>query len=290
MNKYLVSVDIEGITGVVGKSFSSMSGDNYQLARNYMASDVNAVVDGILAADRNAWILVKDAHGAATNLDLTKLHPKAHIMQGWGEIMSMVCPIDKTFTGVFLVGYHAGGENSNAVLAHTMSSSIHKIKVNGKTFNETGMAAIETGIHNVPIAFISGDDHAIREAKQQLGKNNLTCVTVKKSMGRDAAISMSLSMAAQALTAGANQATLELLADKRKPFILTKPLETEICLYNVGYQISVFAKIAATLKFDKSYSFDKRNFSVTFRSKTTQEMVNKIELLLKILYGVKSAM
>ena len=58
MNKYLISADIEGITGVVNKEFSKENGKFYPLGCRYMASDVNAVIQGILNADFDAEIVV----------------------------------------------------------------------------------------------------------------------------------------------------------------------------------------------------------------------------------------
>jgi D-aminopeptidase len=54
MNKYLISVDIEGITGVINKQFAKKDGKYYQLGCSYMLNDVNAVVQGIVNADPDA--------------------------------------------------------------------------------------------------------------------------------------------------------------------------------------------------------------------------------------------
>lgn len=48
MNKYLISVDIEGITGVINRDFANKDGKYHQLGCDYMTSDVNAVVQVFL--------------------------------------------------------------------------------------------------------------------------------------------------------------------------------------------------------------------------------------------------
>ena len=194
MNKYLISVDIEGITGVINKNFASKEGKYYQLGCGYMTSDVNAVVQGILNADPDAWIVIRDAHEDAVNLNLEELHPKANLIQGWGPTLNMLAGLDQTFKGVFLVGYHAGGKNNKAVLGHAFSSRVHYLKINGKFMNETGMAALYAGHYNVPVAFVSGDDCAINEAREQLG-DVVVGVVVKQSLSRDSAISLPLEQA-----------------------------------------------------------------------------------------------
>ncbi|MFA6408849.1 MAG: M55 family metallopeptidase [Gammaproteobacteria bacterium] len=288
MSKYLISVDIEGITGVVDKSFADLQGKHYELAKRYMLSDVNAVVEGILSADPEAEIIVRDAHGAATNLDLERLHPKASLVQGWGSTLSMVYPCDSSYAGVFLVGYHAGGHNLEAVLAHTYSSMIHSIHVNDLLINETGIAALHAGFYNVPAAFISGDDETIREAKNQLKGHTLVAVTVKESLGRDSALSISLNKSRELLSEGAKKATINLQNRIAKPFKITTQLRTEIKMYNAGYRTSIFARIANVLAFDTAYQFDRENFVIRYKAKTAMEMLQRLTLIAELIYGSKA--
>jgi D-amino peptidase len=285
-NKYLISADIEGITGVVSNEFASAAGKFYPLAQRYMMSDINAVVRGILQGDPEAWIVVRDAHGSAMNLDLEKLHPRAHLIQGWGNEMSMVTAVDASYKGVFLVGYHAGGQNDNAVLAHTYSRVVHQVKVNGKWINETGISALYAGHFNVPIAFVSGDDHAVAEAKKQLGKD-VVDVAVKQSLARDAALSLSLAMAQDVLEKEACRATLLLLKNKFKPMVFTTPVAVEVSLYNIGYTVSVYAKIKALLGFDGAYTFDDASWTISYRAKNQMEAFLRLTLLAALIYAVK---
>jgi len=286
MNKYLISVDIEGITGVMSREFSSSSGKFYSLAQRYMASDVNAVINGILQGDPDhPWIVVRDAHGRATNLDLERLHSDASVIQGWGHHVDMVASLDETYAGVFFVGYHAGGQNSNAVLAHTAASSIHWVKVNGMMINETGINALIAGYYKVPVAFISGDDGAVYEAEQQLGKGNIIGVEVKKSLARDSALSLSLIQAQRLLENGACEATRRLLAKKFTPFVVNLPLMMEIKFYNIGYLVSVYAKIKGALSFDNAYAFDDENFIISYSAKTQLEACQRLDLIVKLVYA-----
>ena len=224
MNKYLISVDIEGITGVIDKSFSKESGNHYPLACRYMASDVNAVIQGITRADPDAEIVVRDAHGAhAINLDLEKLHPQASLIQGWDTVQNMLTGLEADFAGVFCVGFHAGGQNTEAVLGHTLHSIVQYIKINGKLVNETGIFALYAGHINVPIAFISGDDHTIKEAREQLGEEFIG-VIVKKSYSRGCAASLSLEQARKLLEKGAADAVTKIQKKQLNIFKLPSPI------------------------------------------------------------------
>ncbi|MDR1057055.1 MAG: M55 family metallopeptidase [Coxiellaceae bacterium] len=288
MSKYLISADIEGITGVINKNFSKESGKRYQCACRYMASDVNAVTQGIINADPEAIVIVRDAHGAtATNLDLEQLHPQARLIQGWNAIQNMLTGLDRGFKGAFLVGYHAGGQNVDAVLGHTMHSIIHSARVDGKVVNETGIFALYAGYMNVPIAFISGDDHAIHEAQEQLG--DVVGVAVKQSYGRGCAVSLSLEQAKTLLEKGAEEAVYKLQQNKFEIFTIGTPISLEIKFYDSGVRISVLKYLSEILEFDPVYKFDCETRTVVFNSLDVLEMLQRLNLIMFLIYGIQSS-
>lgn len=288
MNNYLISVDIEGITGVVNKTFSKENGEKYKLACKYMLSDVNAVIQGIVNIDSDAQIIVRDAHGNnATNLDLEQLHPSAKLIQGWNATQNMLTGLTSDFMGVFFVGYHAGGNNVNAVLGHTMHSIIHTIKVNNKLLNETGLFALYAGNLNIPVVFISGDNHAIIEAKEQLGEE-IVCVVVKESYGRACASSLSLKQAKSVLEINASIAVKKLQQKKFFPFKLNKPLCLEMKFYDSGVRISLIQNLFEILNFDKKYNFSILNKTLKFKVNTVTEMIQRLNVILQLIYGMQS--
>ena len=288
MSKYLISADIEGITGVINKEFSKESGRFYQMACRYMTSDVNAVVQGILHADADAEIVVRDAHGAsAVNLNLESLHPKARLIQGWDAVQNMFTGLEKDFSGVFLVGYHAGGQNIEAVLGHTMHSIINSVKVNGKLLNETGIFALYAGFYDIPVAFISGDDHAVKEAKEQLG--DVVGVEVKKSYNRSCGNSLSLEQARVLLEKNSSLAVAKLQQKSFKAFKVASPVTMEVKLYDTGVRVSAFRNLAEILKFDATYKFNLDERTVTFTTEDVLEMLARLNMMLHIVYGIQSS-
>jgi D-amino peptidase len=278
MNKYLISADIEGITGVINKNFAKKDGKYYQLGCEYMISDVNAVVQGILNVDADAWIVVRDAHGDTVNLNLVELHPKANLIQGWGPGQNMLAGLDQTFKGVFLVGYHAGGGNNKAVLGHTLNLQVHYVKINGKDVNETGIAAFYAGHYNVPIAFISGDDCAVNEAREQLG--DVVGVVVKQSFARDSAISLPLEQAQLLLEKSAADAVIKLQQNNFSVFKAEAINTLEIGFYNTGYGISVFQSLSEVLSFDPVYKFDHEKLAITFGAAGVLELLQRFNMLM----------
>lgn len=288
MNKYLISADIEGITGVVNRSFSNDSGKCYQLGCRYMASDVNAVAQGILNADPEAEIVVRDAHGgSATNLNLELLHPKVRLIQGWDAQQNMLAGLDQSFKGVFLVGHHAGGQNIGAVLGHTMCSLINFVKINNKIVNETGLLALYAAHYNVPVAFISGDDCAVNEAREQLGED-IVGVTVKRSLGRGCADSLSLEQARVLLEKKAAEAVAKLQQNYFSPFKVSTPVVAEIKFYDTGVRASVLQNLAEVLAFDATYEFSCKEHTVNFSSDNGLMMLQRFSMLLFLIYGIRS--
>ncbi len=289
MNKYLISVDIEGITGVIDKNFSKESGKYYPHACRYMASDVNAVTQGILKVDPDAEITVRDAHGThAINLDLEKLHPKARLIQGWDTIQNMLTGLEQDFAGVFCVGYHAGGQNTEAVLGHTLHSIIQYTKINGNLVNETGIFALYAGHYHVPIAFISGDNHTINEAREQLGEE-VVGVVVKQSYSRGCAASLSLEQARKLLEKGAADAVAKIQQKQLKIPKVPSPVTLEIKFYDSGVRISILQHLAEILAFDPTYKFNCQEHLLAFSSKDALEMLKRLNMIMFLVYGIKSS-
>lgn len=286
MHSYLISADIEGITGVCTNEFTFHGGKSYELGKRYMAHDINAVAEGILAADSAADITVRDAHGSATNVDLEKLHPKVKLLQGWGNLINMVAPAGENFCGVYFVGYHAGGHALNAVLSHTFCGAIRKFEVNGKIFNEAGINAIEASRYNIPVAFVSGDDIVCHETQSVL--EGAVYITVKQSFARDSTISLPLAKSKELLFKGAKEATEKLQANKIAPFKLHTPAEIKIALRDRVGKACIYAPVEALLRFDAAYSFNKDDLTLTYKAASPEDFMNKFNLITHIIYGLSA--
>ncbi|EKD45634.1 MAG: hypothetical protein ACD_69C00201G0004, partial [uncultured bacterium] len=226
-------------------------------------------------------------HEDAVNLNLEELHPKANLIQGWGPVQDMLAGLNSSFSGVFLVGYHASGSNNKAVLGHTLNSLVHYIKVNDQFVNETGIAALYAGHYDVPIAFVSGDDCAISEARKQL--NDVVGVVVKQSFARDCTISLPLEQAQYLLERGAADAVMKLQQQQFTVFKIPGPIKMEIAFYNTGLRVSVFQCLVEILEFDSSYKFDQEKLSVTFEADNALNALQRVNMLMYLVYGIKSS-
>ncbi len=80
--KVIISVDMEGISGIVDGSMTGRDKHDYGKGRALMVADVNAAIDGILEVDPEAEIVVSDAHGGMINIEPEELNEAAVLVRG----------------------------------------------------------------------------------------------------------------------------------------------------------------------------------------------------------------
>jgi len=179
--KVFISVDMEGICGLVNWDETDPKGQDYALFRKLMTEEANAAIEGALQAGATE-ILVRDAHNTARNILPDLLRPEAVLLRDWsGGVLSMMEGIDGSFDAVIFVGYHARSGTPNAVLKHTMSTTIYDVILNGKKMPEAGINAAIAGLFDVPVVFVAGDLALTRQAEELLG--NVETVAVKEGIG-----------------------------------------------------------------------------------------------------------
>ena len=223
--KVFISVDMEGIAGVVHGDQTSSSGNDYNLARRWMTEEVNAAIRGAIEAEATE-ILVNDSHGSMRNVIASELNPAARLITGSPKPLSMMEGIDDTFDAVIFIGYHAHAGTKDGVLDHTYSGSrIASIKVNGIELGETGLNALIAGWYNVPVVLVAGDSTVCSQAQEELGKE-LEVAPVKKAVGRYSANTL-IPQKAQELIQKKTVLALKKAATM-KPFKLNPPYRFEL--------------------------------------------------------------
>jgi len=78
---------------------------------------------------------------------------------------NMMLGIDESFDAVVFIGYHAKAGTENATLAHTSSGNVIDLSINGVSLPEAGYNALIAGLHDVPVAFLAGDDWICQQAE-----------------------------------------------------------------------------------------------------------------------------
>jgi D-amino peptidase len=179
--KVFISVDMEGVCGVIHWEDVSRSGKDYGLFRRLMTLETNAAIEGALAVGATE-IVVRDSHGSARNILPDVLHPAAELIRDWsGGPFSMMEGLDETFDAVIFVGYHASANIPDAVLKHTMSGTLYNVTLNGRVMPEAGINGFIAGNVGVPVVMLAGD-RAICEQAEGLF-DNLVTAPVKEGIG-----------------------------------------------------------------------------------------------------------
>ena len=179
--RVFISVDMEGIAGVISGSECSSRGPDYNYFRKIMTEETNAAIEGALNSGA-INIIVRDGHGAKTNIFPDLLHPKAKLLRGiTSRPENMMLGIDDTFDAVIFIGYHAKAGTEDGVIAHTSSGNVIDLSVNGNSLPEGGYNALIAGLYDVPVVFVAGDNWICNQLKDLLGEV-VTCET-KIGMG-----------------------------------------------------------------------------------------------------------
>lgn len=179
-----ISVDMEGITGLVDANDVQPGGQDYERGRQMMAEDVNAAVRGAIAAGATD-ITVNDAHGPMRNLLPEALHPAARLIRGKPKNMGMLDGLAADHDAVICVGYHSRS-GTLGVLSHSfMGHEIEDMWLDGRPVGEIGLAHATAAALGVPVAVLTGDDRACEEMTEW--DASVTTVAVKYARDRFAA-------------------------------------------------------------------------------------------------------
>jgi D-amino peptidase len=247
-----ISVDMEGIAGVVNEAQLAPGGFEYEKFRRLMTAEANACIEAAFAAGATK-VTVSDSHGNGLSLIPEELNPRARLIRSWPRPLMMMDGIDGGYDAAILLGYHASIGVAGAVRAHTMSSKrFYDVRLNGQHASEAMLSAATAGHYGVPIILISGDNLTVSEAQNTLG-SKIAGAVVKRAIGYHSADNLS-PLAARALIGSETKAALQRLKDF-KSYVLTRPVTVEISFKQMlnaeilAYLPNVERVDGATIKF-----------------------------------------
>lgn len=226
--KVYISVDMEGIGGVVTGDQLGPDGFEYQRAREWTTNELLTAIEAARSAGATE-ILVSDSHGNGENILIDKLPKDVQIVRSWPRPLMMMEGIDDTFDAALFIGYHSSTHNKRGVRAHTISSGrLADVRLNGISVPEAVINAAIAGHFGVPVVMISGDDAIIEEAQDLLG--DIEGAVVKWAYSFHSARTLTPE-AANDVIRGSVKRALERLQDF-KPYALETPVELEISFKN----------------------------------------------------------
>jgi D-amino peptidase len=220
-----ISVDMEGVAGVVHSDQCRRGAGGYDEACDLMTAEGNAAALGAFAGGASE-VLLNDSHGDMRNLRLERLDPRVQILSGNLKQFSMAEGLETgRFDLAFFVGYHGGAGTQNSILDHTYRSTVvSEIRVNGRACNEAALNALVAGHGGAAVALVTGDENACKQCKEQLC--GIDTVTVKWAVGRLAARSLHPQEARARIRDAAERAVRE--ADRFQPFAMDPPYRLEM--------------------------------------------------------------
>jgi D-amino peptidase len=234
--KIFISVDMEGISGVVQPAQLGPEGFEYQRAREWMTGEVNAAIAGIRASGP-AEIVVCDSHGNGQSVLIDQLPDDVRIVRGFPRPMEMMQGIDDSFSAAVFIGYHASEWTANAVRGHTISSArLLGVKLNGTEVSEGMYNAALAGQFGVPVAFVSGDRLAVTQLQQVAA--SAEGVIVKEPYGYHSALTVTPARGQAMIREGLARAMAKL--GSLTPYRLSGPINLE-----VGFKLTLDAERAA---------------------------------------------
>ena len=186
--KVHISVDMEGIAGVVTPEQLGPAGFEYGRFREFMTGEALAAVQAAKAAGATE-IVVADSHGNGQNLLIEKFPDDVKVIRSWPRRLGMMAGVDGGVDAAIFIGYHAGTNNATGVRAHTFSSAtLTRVALNGVNVTEGSWNAAVAGQFNVPVIMMSGDDAAIAEVRKAIG--NIEAAETKQTLGFHSALTI----------------------------------------------------------------------------------------------------
>lgn len=270
--KVFISVDMEGIGGVVTAEQLNPAGFEYAKFREYMTAEALAAIAGAREAGATEFVIA-DAHGNMQNLLIDRFPAGVTIVRGAPRPLMMMEGIDSTFSAAIFIGYHSATTNTQGVRAHTISSATFSaVTLNGRPMSESSINAIIAGSYGVPVVMVSGDEQAVGEVQAFTG--NVEGAIVKRSISFHAAAVMTPEASQSLIRAKAKAAMLRLRDFKPVPssgpfrldlsyksytpaeMMAYLPGIVRVDAHTVRYQATTIRDISRFLEFATSYRAD----------------------------------
>lgn len=221
--KVFISVDLEGIAGIVDWDQCTRTGSDYALGRRLALGEVNAAIEGAQAAGADE-ILVNDAHSVMRNLPPDELAGHAEYLSGRHKPLYMMQGLDGSTDAVVYLGYHAAMPTPG-ILSHTYNpAAITDVRINHVMAGESGLNALVAQHFGVPVALVTGDQYVGPEAEPFCP--GVSAVQVKESVSRYAARNLHPERARERVHRGVADALRRL--DTLAPPRITLPATVEV--------------------------------------------------------------
>ena len=239
--KVFISVDMEGVSGLVRWADVITAGLDFERNRRFMTQDANAAVAGAFEGGATE-VVVEENHGVEElcDLRLDEIDPRCRVVRGAGRpFATTMAGLDASVGVVLLVGHHARAGSRPGIMAHTVSYERFKaVRVGGRDCGEPEIFAIRAGELGVPVGLISGDQVAIQQLRARAPWAE--GVEVKRALSNVAGDVIPPARAQALIRDGARRAVARAIAAELRPYreeAAPYPIEVEL-RHPIGEELS----------------------------------------------------
>src|SRR5215510_8666488 len=121
--RVFLSVDMEGVSGLVRWADVVTRGIDFERNRRLMTLDANAAVEGAFEGGATE-VVVEENHGVEELCDLLidEVDPRCTVVRGAGRpVATTMAGLDPSIGVVLLIGHHARAGSRPGIMAHTVS-------------------------------------------------------------------------------------------------------------------------------------------------------------------------
>lgn len=268
--KIFISVDMEGISGLVRWLDVAPRGIDFDRNRRLMTLDANAAVEGAFEAGATE-VVVEENHGVEDLcvLLMDEIDPRCSVVRGAGRPgPTCMSALDESVGLVMLVGHHAGAATWPGIMAHTISSgSFQAVRLRGRNIGEPDIFTIRAGEVGVPVGLVTGDQMVVEEVRKRVP--NVEAVQVKRALGRQSGEVIPPARARESIRSAAHRAVERAAAGDFVPYVEEPaPYEIEVDLREAPDE-AMLANLAALPEFEllaeRTIATDAPDMDVGFR-------------------------
>ncbi len=280
-NRILIIADIEGSSCCSNYRASSFMTPQWRRACLGMTLDVNAVVEALF---RNGvkQITVQDFHRTGYNLIPALFDPRAEVLLGYrqGPVPGIGNP--PPVDAVMFLGMHAAS-GSDGFLAHTFTSRIQNLLVNGECTPEVAFFSASLAPWNIQPVFFSGCPVACQQAR--------AFIPGIETMAIDKGAPLGAADLDAWRTALANKAVRSLTNHTAKPYCPAGPFKASVTMRDGAVVARKYARRWGYAVSDATIFIESRHFDELYLKLINlcylTPLINKILPLALRLYNLK---
>jgi D-amino peptidase len=232
--KVYISVDMEGISGLVRWADVASSGIDYPRNRKLLTADTNAAIVGAYLAGADE-VIVEENHGVEDlcNVIMDEIDPRCRVVRGAGRPgATTMAALDASVDVALLVGHHARAGSRPGIMAHTISyGEFRSVRLGVRDVGEPDLFAIRAGELGVPIGLVTGDQIVAQQVHEICPWAE--AVIVKEALGNQAGNCIPPARAREMIADGAATAVDKLANGLLMPYVAEPaPYEFEVEMRN----------------------------------------------------------